>query len=76
MGTLGIFIEGPVETSQIQSSPNQQLKLESPSGNLRLVGSHGVTVETGGIGGVAVSAQDDITLESQNGSVSGLVWRR
>ncbi len=67
-GALGISVEGPVKTCEVQSTPNEGLRVEAPSGSLQLVGSQGVSVQTG-IGGVEVSAVGDISLVSQNGNV-------
>ncbi len=68
-GTLGISVDGPVEAGRVQSPPGEELRVEAPSGSLRLVGSQGVSVQTRGVGDVQVSAFGDISLVSQNGKV-------
>ena len=69
-GTLGTTLEGPLETSQIQSAPNQQLRLEAPSGELSLIGSNGVSIQAGPLGNVDIMSAGDINLLSQDGDVS------
>ena len=69
-GTLGIQVEGPVETAQLLSPANENLRIEAPSGSLDLLGSRGATLQSGFASGVDVSSYQDLTLRSQNGSVS------
>ena len=69
-GTLGTTLEGPLETSQVQSAPNQPLRLEAPSGNVSLIGSSGVSIQAGPLGNVDITSTGDINLQSQNGDVS------
>lgn len=69
-GTLGTTLEGPLETSQIQSAPNQPLRLESPSGELRLIGSSGVSIQAGPLGSVDIMSAGDINLQAQNGDIT------
>ena len=69
-GTLGIQVEGPVATRQLVSSANENLRVEAPSGRLDLIGSQGATLQAGFASGVEVSSYRDLTLLSQNGSVS------
>ena len=69
-GTLGTTLEGPLETSQIQSAPNQPLRFESPSGELSLIGSSGVSIQAGPLGSVDITSAGDINLQAQNGDVS------
>lgn len=69
-GTLGIQVEGPVATGQLVSSANENLRVEAPSGRLDLIGSQGVTLQAGFASGMDVSSYRDLTLLSQNGSVS------
>ena len=69
-GTLGVQVEGPVATGQLVSSANENLRVEAPSGRLDLIGSQGVTLQAGFASGMDVSSYRDLTLLSQNGSVS------
>jgi len=69
-GTLGIQVEGPVETAEVLSPANENLRLEAPSGGLDLLASQGVTLQAGFASGVDVSSYRDLTLRSQSGSVS------
>ena len=69
-GTLGIQVEGPVETAEVLSPANENLRLEAPSGGLELLASQGATLQAGFASGVDVSSYRDLTLRSQNGSVS------
>lgn len=69
-GSLGVAIDGPLETSQVQSPSNQDLQVQSLSGELHLTGGRGVTLQDGpGFGGVAISSNSDLTITSQNGQV-------
>lgn len=73
-GSLGVTIGGPLETSQVQSPGNQDLLIQSLSGELHLTGGRGISLRDGpGFDGVAVSSNSDLTITSQNGQVGHLV---
>lgn len=71
--SLGLTLNGPLETSLLQSPANQDLEVQSLSGELSLTGGSGVLIEdgTGSEGGVSISAYSDISLTSQTGQVGG-----
>ena len=69
-GSLGVAINGPLETRQVQSPANQDLTVQSLSGELRLTGGRGISLQDGaGFGGVAISSNSDLTITSQSGQV-------
>ena len=70
-GALGMFLNGPLETTSISSPANQDLQVQSFSGELSLQGASGVRIEDGSsvAGGVRITSQEDILLTSQNGQV-------
>ena len=74
VGSLGVTVEGGIETSSLKSAAGQDLFVEASAGRVEVVGGGGVSVEGGFLGGsegVAVSSYRDLTLSSQSGSVSG-----
>lgn len=73
-GSLGVAISGPLETGRVQSPSNQDLQVQSLSGELQLVGGHGISLQDGpGFEGVAISSNSDLTITSQNGQVRHFV---
>ena len=68
-GSLGVAIEGGVETSSLCSVEGVGLGVESRAGRMELVGGEGVSVEGGVLGGVTVTSNKDLTLSSQSGAV-------
>lgn len=71
-GPLGMLLNGPLETSQIQSPANQNLQLQSLSGRVEVRGGSGVLIQDRSTtsGGVTITSQADISLISQAGQVS------
>ena len=71
-GPLGLNLNRPLETSQVQSPANQDLQLQSLSGKVEVRGGSGVIIHDGntGSGGVTITSQADISLSSQTGQVS------
>ena len=74
--SLGVTVEGGIETSSLKSAAGQDLSVEASAGRVEVVGGGGVSVEggfleLGGSGGVAVSSYRDLTLSCQSESVSG-----
>lgn len=69
-GSLGATINGPLETTQVQSPANQDLQVQSLSGELELTGGRGVHIHDGpGFDGVQVTSHSDLRVTSQNGQV-------
>ena len=70
--SLGMVVNGPLETNQIQSPANQNLEIHSVSGELGLFGGRGVHIRDGpGFNGVHLTSHDDLTLMSSTGQVRG-----
>lgn len=68
---LGAVIQGPLEVNQVQSPANQNLQIQSLSGELRLTGGQGVQIEDGvGLDGVEVTSHGNLVVSSQTGQVS------
>ena len=73
MDPSGAIVRGPVETNQVQSPANQNLRVQSLSGELELTGGRGVRIEDGvGFGGVEVTAHSNLMVSSLTGQVR--VW--
>ena len=73
MGSLGVTVEGGVETSSLGSVVGGDLSVEAAGGKLAMVGGGGLSIEggfTGGSEGVEISSYADLSLASQSGSVS------
>jgi hypothetical protein len=69
-GPLGVSVEGPLEANQIQSPANQDLQIQSLSGELQLTGGQGVRIEDGvGFDGVEVTSHSNLAISSQTGQV-------
>ena len=69
-GSLGLTLNGPVQTSQLQSPANQNLQINSLSGQLELTGAQGVHIRDGpASSGIRLTSHNDFTLESQTGQV-------
>lgn len=67
---LGAVIRGPVEANQVQSPANQNLQIQSLSGELWLTGGQGVQIEDGvGFEGVEVTSHSNLVVSSQTGQV-------
>ncbi len=72
VGSLGVSVSGPVETSAVQSPPNANLQLQSLSGELVLTGAGGLAIQDspGSDAGVSLTSHADLTLTSQTGQAS------
>ncbi len=70
-GAQGLTLNGPVEVSRVRSPADQDLLIQSLSGELQLQGGSGIHIQDGTAqaGGVTVTSQEDITLTSLNGEV-------
>lgn len=69
-GSQGLSINGPLETSQVRSPSNQDLQIQSLSGELRLTGGRGLTLRDGpGFDGVTVTSSSDLSITSESGQV-------
>lgn len=70
-GTLGMILNGPVETAQISSHPSEDLHLESAAGSVVVVGRGGVHIEDGpGLDGVEITSNEQVSIASRSGAVS------
>ena len=74
VGPLGLLLNGPLETRMIRSPPDQNLLVQSFSGELTIRGGSGVRIEDGSAfaGGVTITSEEDIGLSSQDGQVRSL----
>lgn len=69
-GALGTLLHGTLETSQVQSPANQNLALESLSGEVELTGGEGVHIQGGtGVSEVEVTSHGDLRITSLTGQV-------
>jgi len=70
-GALGMLLNGPLETASVSSPADQNLQIQSFSGELSLQGAAGIRIEDGSAvsGGVSIFSQEDILLASQDGQV-------
>ena len=74
--TLGARVEGSVETSRVQSPAQQDLLIQSLSGNLHLSGGRGIHIQDGvGFDGISLTSRDDLTISSLTDQVSILMRR-
>ena len=69
MGTRGVSLEGPIETSILRAHNKQQLNVESASGSMNILGSQGVTMESTS-GTVNIQSFNELLLHSADGPVS------
>ncbi len=70
-GPLGVVLRGPLQANRIESPANQNLQVQSLSGNMELRGGEGVVVQDGvGSSGMDFTSFSDLTITSQNGQVS------
>ena len=69
MGTRGVSLEGPIETSTLRAHSKQQLNVESASGSMNILGSQGVTMESTS-GTVNIQSYNELLLHSADGPVS------
>lgn len=66
-GTLGMILNGPLETNQISSQPNDNLNIESASGTLVMVGRGGVIIQDGPeFDGVRVTSNEKLSISSRS----------
>ena len=66
-GTLGMVLNGPLETGQILSHPNSDLNLESASGSLTMVGRGGVLIQDGpAFEGVEIMSNEKLSISSRS----------
>lgn len=66
-GTLGMVLNGPLETGQISSHPNSDLNLESASGSLVMVGRGGVQIQDGpAFEGVEITSNERLSISSSS----------
>lgn len=66
-GTLGMVLNGPLETDEISSHPNADLNVESASGSLMMVGRGGVSIQDGpAFGGVQVTSNEGLSISSRS----------
>ena len=69
MGTRGVSLEGPIETSILRAHNKQQLNVESASGSMNILGSQGVTMKSTS-GTVDIQSFNELLLHSADGPVS------
>ena len=70
-GSLGLTLNGPLETELVRGPAGENLEVLSPSGQITLTGARGVRIEDGvGFSGVHITGSDDVTISSQFGTVS------
>ena len=66
-GTLGMVLNGPLETGHISSPPNTDLNIESASGSLIITGRGGVQIQDGpAFDGVEVTSNERLTIASRS----------
>ena len=66
-GTLGMVLNGPLETEQISSHPNSDLHLESASRSLMMVGRGGVQIQDGpAFEGVEITSNERLSISSRS----------
>jgi hypothetical protein len=66
-GTLGMVLNGPLDTGQISSHPNSDLTLESASGSLTMVGRGGVRIQDGpAFEGVEITSNEKLSISSRS----------
>ena len=66
-GTLGIILNGPLETDEISSHPNSDLSIASVSGSLMMVGRGGVRIEDGpAFSGVQITSNEALSISSRS----------
>lgn len=66
-GTLGMVLNGPLETGHISSPPNTNLNIESASGSLIITGRGGVQIQDGpAFDGVEVTSNERLTIASRS----------
>ena len=69
--SLGASVAGSVETSRVQSPAQQDLLIQSLSGNLHLSGGRGIHIQDGvGFDGVSLTSHDHLTISSLTDQVS------
>ena len=69
-GSLGLSLDGPLETARVTSEPNEELLVDASSGRLRVVGSEGISITDGpGFRGVEMTSNEELSFSSQNGAV-------
>lgn len=67
MGTLGMVLNGPLETGQVSSHPNSDLNLESASGSLVIIGRGGVQIQDGpAFEGVEITSNERLSISSRS----------
>lgn len=66
-GSLGVVLNGPLETRQISSHPNADLSLESASGSLVITGREGVQIQDGAaFEGVQITSNERLSISSRS----------
>ena len=76
-GTLGMILNGPLETAQISSHPNSNLNLESASGSVEMVGRGGVNIEDGPhFEGVQITSNEKLLISSRSEVGAGVERER
>ena len=66
-GTLGMVLNGPLETGQVSSHPNSDLNLESASGSLVIIGRGGVQIQDGpAFEGVEITSNERLSISSRS----------
>ena len=69
-GSLGLTLNGPLETQTVRAPAGEDLEVLSPSGQITLTGSQGVRIEDGvGFTGIDITGSDDVTITSRFGTV-------
>lgn len=70
--SLGVTVSGAAKASLLHSRPDSDFKLRGPSDHLVVIAEEGVSLQAGFPARIEVSASDEISLSSEQVSVSNL----